>query len=74
MVGEPPNLMKPLLILLFAGLLGCSTAAIALPKHAPVPGGIAVIDLGSDKSAAPGARWGEQPLAEGTKNLLPMKQ
>jgi murein DD-endopeptidase MepM/ murein hydrolase activator NlpD len=55
--------MKPLLILLIAGLLGCSTAAIALPKHAPVPGGIAVIELGSDKSAAPGARWGEQPLA-----------
>jgi murein DD-endopeptidase MepM/ murein hydrolase activator NlpD len=55
--------MKPLLILLIAGLLGCSTAAIALPKHAPVPGGIAVIDLGSDKLAAPGARWGELPLA-----------
>ena len=36
--------------------------ANALPKHAPVPGGVAVIDLGQ-ATTAPTARWGEQPLA-----------
>lgn len=34
----------------------------ALPKNAPVPGGVAVLDLGLAQSA-PTARWGEQPLA-----------
>lgn len=38
-------------------------AAFALPPHTPVPGGIAVIDLGSDRQPAPRAQWGEQPLA-----------
>lgn len=37
--------------------------AQALPKDAPVPGGVAVIDLGSASQAAPTARWGEQALA-----------
>ena len=36
--------------------------ANALPKNAPVPGGVAVFDLGQAQSA-PTARWGEQPLA-----------
>jgi len=52
-----------------AGLL-CSLAiglasgtAIALPKHSPVPGGVAVIDLGPSSLPAPTARWGDQPLA-----------
>jgi murein DD-endopeptidase MepM/ murein hydrolase activator NlpD len=36
--------------------------ATALPKNAPVPGGVAVLDLGQAQSA-PTARWGEQPLA-----------
>lgn len=35
----------------------------ALPLNAPVPGGVAVIDLGPATQAAPTARWGEQPLA-----------
>lgn len=36
--------------------------ASALPKNAPVPGGVAVVDLGQEASA-PTAHWGEQPLA-----------
>ena len=40
-----------------------ATAAQALPQHEPVPGGVAVIDLGAASAQAPGARWGEQPLA-----------
>jgi len=53
------------LIRLLAGalLLAASLDAAALPRHSPVPGGIAVIDLGPTGSAAPTARWGEQPLA-----------
>ncbi len=45
------------LCLLFAG------TAVALPIHAPVPGGVAVIDLGSASQPTPTARWGEQALA-----------
>jgi len=37
--------------------------AVALPLHAPVPGGVAVIDLGPGSPPAPTARWGEQALA-----------
>lgn len=46
---------------LLLGLL-CSSA-LALPRNAPVPGGVAVVDLGPSSQAAPSARWGEQPLA-----------
>ncbi len=54
------RLMKKLLI----GLLGLAALpALALPTHAPVPGGIAVIDLAPASQAAPKARFGEQPLA-----------
>ncbi|MBS1143687.1 MAG: family peptidase [Proteobacteria bacterium] len=49
--------------LLFALLLGYTVSAFALPRHSPVPGGIAVVDLGPAEGAAPTARWGEQPLA-----------
>ena len=49
--------------MLFLALVCCSTAALALPGHSPVPGGVAVIDLGPASSPAPTARWGEQPLA-----------
>jgi murein DD-endopeptidase MepM/ murein hydrolase activator NlpD len=35
----------------------------ALPAHSPVPGGVAVVDLGPAAQSAPTARWGEQPLA-----------
>ncbi len=52
--------LVPLLPLVLALLAG---GAQALPRHAPVPGGIAVIDLGPATTAAPSARWGEQPLA-----------
>ena len=45
--------------LLFASSLG----AAALPRNAPVPGGVAVIDLGPTGQAAPSVRWGEQPIA-----------
>lgn len=37
--------------------------ANALPKNSPVPGGVAVIDLGPASQPTPTARWGEQPLA-----------
>jgi murein DD-endopeptidase MepM/ murein hydrolase activator NlpD len=40
-----------------------AAAAQALPRHEPVPGGVAVVDLGAASAAAPRARWGEQPLA-----------
>jgi len=40
-----------------------TTPAVALPKNSPVPGGVAVIDLGPASQPAPTARWGEQPLA-----------
>ena len=44
-------------------LLSHAVAAFALPRHSPVPGGIAVIDLGPASQTAPTARWGEQPIA-----------
>ena len=37
--------------------------AWALPTHAPVPGGVAVIDLGPASSPRPQADWDGQPLA-----------
>jgi len=40
-----------------------STASLALPQHNPVPGGVAVIDLGMAGATPPTARWGDQPLA-----------
>ncbi|UCV15817.1 M23 family metallopeptidase [Quatrionicoccus australiensis] len=49
--------------MLCLALACCSTTALALPRHAPVPGGVAVIDLGPASSPAPTARWGEQQLA-----------
>ncbi len=55
--------MKPLLTALFLLVSGGIGCAQALPRHAPVPGGVAVIDLGPASTAAPAARWGEQPLA-----------
>ena len=55
--------MKPPYSLLAALALGYSVAASALPKNAPVPGGVAIIELGPTSQLAPTARWGEQPLA-----------
>jgi murein DD-endopeptidase MepM/ murein hydrolase activator NlpD len=46
---------------LFLGLAG--SAALALPRHAPVPGGIAVLDLGRESAVAPTAHWDGRPLA-----------
>ncbi len=53
------------LIRLLAGalLLTGSLGAAALPTHSPVPGGIAVIDLGPTGSTTPTAHWGAQPVA-----------
>ena len=53
--------MKLLYSLLLA--LATATPAFALPQHSPVPGGIALINLGPANQPAPTARWGEQPLA-----------
>lgn len=48
---------------LFAALLlATALGASALPQNRPVPGGVAVVDLGP-ATTAPTARWGEQPLA-----------
>lgn len=43
--------------------LACAMNAFALPQNAPVPGGVAVIDLGPANLSAPTARLGEQALA-----------
>ena len=40
-----------------------ASVAWALPTHAPVPGGVAVIDLGSSSKPRPQADWDGQPLA-----------
>jgi murein DD-endopeptidase MepM/ murein hydrolase activator NlpD len=53
--------MKARLGLLLGLLL--TGAAVALPTHAPVPGGVAVIDIGAASGGQPTARWNEQPLA-----------
>lgn len=55
--------MKHLLTALFLLVSGGIGSAQALPRHTPVPGGVAVIDLGPATATAPTARWGEQPLA-----------
>jgi murein DD-endopeptidase MepM/ murein hydrolase activator NlpD len=59
--GRPA--LKLIRFLAGAVLLASSLGVAALPQHAPVPGGIAVIDLGTATIAAPTARWGEQPVA-----------
>jgi murein DD-endopeptidase MepM/ murein hydrolase activator NlpD len=53
------------LIHILAGtlLLTGSLGAAALPIHAPVPGGVAVIKLGPADKVAPAVRWNEQPVA-----------
>ena len=55
--------MKLLYPLLLALSLAQASAAFALPRHSPVPGGVAVIDLGPASQPTPSARWGDQPLA-----------
>lgn len=55
--------MKWFHILLLALSLAQTSTAFALPRHSPVPGGVAVIDLGPSGQPTPTARWGEQPLA-----------
>lgn len=53
--------LKRLAVGLAAAL--AAAAAFALPKHAPVPGGVAIIDLGPAAGVAPQARFGDFPLA-----------
>ncbi len=43
--------------------LTCAAPAFAVPENTPVPGGVAVVDLGPVSQPAPTARWGEQALA-----------
>ena len=43
--------------------LAVALPAFALPRHAPVPGGVAVVDLGMAGPVAPTARWRERSLA-----------
>ena len=49
--------------LLALPLLCTATAALALPQNAPVPGGVAVVDIGPASEVAPTARRGDQSLA-----------
>ena len=47
---------------LFTSVLAASTLAYALPKNARVPGGIALVPLGSVSTEPPGAWLGDQPV------------
>lgn len=49
--------------LLALPMLCLATAALALPQNAPVPGGVAIVDLGPADQPAPTARLGDQSLA-----------
>jgi murein DD-endopeptidase MepM/ murein hydrolase activator NlpD len=60
LVGRAGRLVKRLA---GAFLLAWVLPAAALPTHAPVPGGVAVVDLGPAAGAAPVAQWGDRPLA-----------
>lgn len=55
--------MTPYSIPLLLLALGHALPAAALPRHSPVPGGIAIVNLGPATTTPPTARWGEQPLA-----------
>ena len=59
-MGQPDSGVKYLVGSL---LLSLSLGVHALPRHAPVPGGVAVIDLGPSNASPPSALWGDQPLA-----------
>ena len=43
--------------------MALAAPAFAVPENTPVPGGVAVIDLGPVSQPIPTARWGEQALA-----------
>ncbi len=43
--------------------MALAAPAFAVPENTPVPGGVAVIDLGPVSQPTPTARWGEQALA-----------
>ena len=62
-VRRPAVLAGRLRPLAFALAAGSAVPALALPIHSPVPGGVAVIDLGPAAGTAPTARRGDQPLA-----------
>lgn len=49
-------------LLLLASLLLWTEGSMALPRTAPVPGGVAVVPLGPDREAAPTVRYGERPV------------
>lgn len=49
--------------LLAAAAWAIAAPAAALPRHAPVPGGVAVVDLGEASPIAPRARWNGRRLA-----------
>ena len=55
--------LNPLRPLIGALLLASSLGVAALPKNLPVPGGVAVVDLGPTGQTAPTVRWGEQSIA-----------
>ena len=61
MVDQFVNAMLTKLLTL--PMLCVATAAVALPQNAPVPGGVAIVDLGPVEQPAPAARLGDQPLA-----------
>ncbi len=55
--------LNPLRPLIGALLLASSLGVAALPKNLPVPGGVAVVDLGPTGQTAPTVRWGGQSIA-----------
>ncbi|WP_412479043.1 peptidoglycan DD-metalloendopeptidase family protein [Azonexus sp. IMCC34839] len=57
---------KHLLVFALFGL--CTAAVRALPQNSPVPGGIAVLDLGPQGQPTPSARWADRPLAVVSEN------
>jgi len=59
--GSPT--LNRLRLLIGALLLASSLGVAALPQNSPVPGGVAVIDLGPVGQTAPSAHWGEQAIA-----------
>lgn len=48
---------------LLVAWLGLASPSFALPQNSPVPGGVAVLDLGSSHAAKPLAQLKSQPLA-----------
>lgn len=54
---------KAFALLSLCSLFGLINTALALPKHSPVPGGVAVVDLGPVQGEKPSAQLKAEPLS-----------